>query len=375
MGKPWDNLMKSINKWLVALAVGSALVVTGCGQSDDNKTTEVAADTEAKPVEKATTEKTATKENSKKEIVVYSSRKEHLIKPFFEQFTEETGIPVIYITDAAAPLISRLKAEDNRTPADILMTVDAGNLWQASQEDILQPIESDVLEQNIPESLQDPNNQWYGLTVRARTIVYSKERVKPEELSTYEALGDDEWKGRVCLRTSKKVYNQSLVAMLIARYGEEKAQQIVEGWVGNLATDPFSNDTKVMNAIEAGACDVGIVNSYYFGRLEKDNPEIPLALYWPNQQTSGVHVNVSGAGITKHSSNVDNATKLLEWLSGAEAQQMYAGLNMEFPANPDIKPVAEVEAWGSFKADDMNLSKAGELQPQAVKVMDRAGYK
>lgn len=363
--------MKTMNNWLVALAVGSALTLTACDNSEQDKQTageqQNVAETQSPAAEKSA--------NEQKEIVVYSSRKEHLIKPFFEQFTKETGIPVVYITDGAAPLISRLKAEGERSPADILMTVDAGNLWQATQEDILQPIESDVLENNIPESLQDPNNEWYGLTVRARTIVYSKERVNPEELTTYEALGDEQWKGRLCLRTSKKVYNQSLVAMLIARHGEEKAQQIVEGWVGNLATDPFSNDTKVMNAIEAGACDVGVVNTYYFGRLEKENPEIPLALFWPNQETTGVHVNVSGAGITKHSSNVENATKLLEWLSSAEAQQMYAGHNMEYPANPEIKPVPEVEAWGSFKADDINLSKAGELQPQAVKVMDRAGYK
>ncbi|GAA4345762.1 Fe(3+) ABC transporter substrate-binding protein [Kangiella taiwanensis] len=362
--------MKTMNNWLVALAVGSALTLTACSDSEqDNKP---ANDQKVTESQESKAEKPAAEQ---KEIVVYSSRKEHLIKPFFEQFTKETGIPVVYITDGAAPLISRLKAEGERSPADILMTVDAGNLWQATQEGILQPIDSDVLESNIPESLQDPNNEWYGLTVRARTIVYSKERVNPEELTTYEALGDEQWKGRLCLRTSKKVYNQSLVAMLVARHGEEKAQEIVEGWVGNLATDPFSNDTKVMNAIEAGACDVGVVNTYYFGRLEKENPDIPLALFWPNQETSGVHVNISGAGITKHSSNVANATKLLEWLSSAEAQQMYAGHNMEYPANPEIKPVPEVEAWGSFKADDMNLSKAGELQPQAVKVMDRAGYK
>ncbi|WP_235727618.1 Fe(3+) ABC transporter substrate-binding protein [Kangiella shandongensis] len=367
--------MISMNKWLVALAVGAALSVTACGDSEEQSAVTKAAGKQEKVVAKKGSETAEAKAENQQEIVVYSSRKEHLIKPFFEQFTKETGIPVIYITDAAAPLISRLKAEGERSPADILMTVDAGNLWQATQEGVLQPLESEVLEANIPESLQDPDNEWFGLTVRARTIVYSKERVQPDELTTYEALGDEQWQGRLCLRTSKKVYNQSLVAMLIARHGEEKAQQIVEGWVANLATDPFSNDTKVMKAIEAGACDVGIVNTYYFGRLEKDNPEIPLALFWPNQQTTGVHVNVSGAGITKHSSNVENATKLLEWLSSAEAQQMYAGLNMEYPANPEIKPVPEVEAWGSFKADDMNLSKAGELQPQAVKVMDRAGYK
>lgn len=368
--------MKLMNQWFAVVATASVLTLAACSDSDEhNKTTDKAQRTVENSVKSDSKSETSKAQDTKKEIVVYSSRKRQLIQPFFKQFTKETGIPVIFITDAAAPLISRLQSEDERTPADILMTVDAGNLWQAAKAGVLQPIESKELEKNIPESLQDPENRWYGLTVRARTIVYSKERVKTSELSTYEALGDEQWKGRLCLRTSKKVYNKSLVAMLIARYGEEKAQQIVEGWVANLATAPFSNDTKVMNAIEAGACDVGIVNTYYFGRLEKVNPEIPLALFWPNQETSGVHVNISGAGVTKYSSNVANATKLLEWLSSAEAQKMYAGLNMEYPANPEIEPVPEVKAWGEFRADDMNLSKAGELQPQAVKVMDRAGYK
>jgi iron(III) transport system substrate-binding protein len=211
--------------------------------------------------------------------------------------------------------------------------------------------------------------------VRARTIVYSTERVKPEELSTYEDLASPKWKGRLCLRTSKKVYNQSLVAMMIARLGEAKTEQVVKGWVGNLATNVFSNDTKVMEAIAAGQCDVGIANTYYFGRLQKKRPDIALALFWPNQAESGVHVNISGAGVTAHAKHREAAVRLLEWLSSRDAQGMFASLNMEYPANPEVAPDPAVAAWGEFKGDTINVAEAGRLQTKAVMLMDRAGYR
>jgi len=309
------------------------------------------------------------------EVIVYSARKEHLIKPLFDAYTQKTGVAIRYITDNEGALLARLKAEGANTPADMLMTVDAGNLWQAANEGVLASTASKVLEANIPEHLRDPENRWFGLSIRARTIVYSTDRVDPGELSTYEALADEKWRGRVCLRTSKKVYNQSLVAMMIARLGEPRTEKVVEGWVKNLATPPFSNDTKLMEAIAAGQCDVGIVNTYYFGRLQKKQPGIKLALFWPNQQDGGVHVNVSGAGITKHAKHPDAATALLEWLSTAEAQEMFAGLNMEYPANPAVEPDPIVAAWGGFKEDTINVSKAGQLQSTAVMLMDRAGYR
>lgn len=309
------------------------------------------------------------------ELVVYSARKEHLIQPLFDRYTEETGVPIRYITDSAGPLLQRLKAEGSRTRADMLITVDAGNLWQAAREGVLASVDSEVLEDNVPEHLRDPENRWFGLSVRARTIVYSTERVDPSELSTYEALAEPEWKGRLCLRTSKKVYNQSLVAAMIARLGEERTEEIVRGWVSNLAVPPFSNDTKTMEAVLAGQCDVAIVNTYYFGRLQKEDPDIALALFWPNQQSSGVHVNVSGAGVTAHAPHHDQAVDLLEWLSRPEAQQLFAGLNMEYPVNPRVEPDPLVAAWGEFRADPMNVSEAGRLQGEAVRLMDRAGYR
>lgn len=311
------------------------------------------------------------------EIVVYSSRNEHLIKPLFDQYTAETGTRIRYVTDSGGPLLSRLKAEGANTPADMLITVDAGNLWQATELGLLAPLDSDVLERNVPVHLRDPEGRWFGLSLRARTIVYSTDRVDPDELSTYEALADPRWKGRLCLRTSKQVYNQSLVAMMIARLGEAETERVVRGWVENLATAPFSNDTRLMEAIAAGQCDVGIVNTYYFGRLQKDNPDVPLALFWPGQSAdgSGVHVNVAGAGVTRHANNPAGARALLEWLSGAGAQETFAAVNLEYPVNPEVAIDPQVAAWGTFRQDDRNIAEAGRLQGRAVMLMDRAGYR
>lgn len=309
------------------------------------------------------------------EIVVYTARKEHLVKPLFDAYTEKTGVNIKYITDKAAPLLARLQAEGENSPADMLITVDAGNLWQAAEKGVLAPVKSEILEQNIPTHLRDPEGRWFGLSVRARTIVYATNRVKKSELSSYENLADPVWKGRLCLRTSKKVYNQSLVAMMIAEKGQKETESVVKGWVNNLAAAPFSNDTKVMKAIAAGQCDVGIVNTYYYGRLMKKEKDLKLALFWPNQDSRGVHINISGAGVTTNANNREQAIKLLEWLSGTEAQTIFASLNMEYPANPAINADSTVVAWGEFKQDQLNVAKAGELQTSAVMLMDRAGYK
>lgn len=309
------------------------------------------------------------------ELVVYSARIEQLIKPMFDAYTKETGVGIRFITDKEGALLERLKAEGANTPADLLITVDAGNLWQATNEGLLQPVQSETLAKNVPAHLKDPQNRWFGLSVRARTIFYNTQKVKPAELSSYEALAEPKWKGRLCLRTSKKVYNQSLVAMMIAEHGEAKTEQTVKGWVANLATDPFPDDTKMLEAVAAGQCDVGMANTYYFGRLMEKKPNLPLGIFWANQQGSGVHVNVSGAGITKHAKHDKEAVKLLEWLSSEKAQNLFADANMEFPVNAKVKADPVVAAWGGFKQNPINVAKAGELQAAAVKLMDRAGYK
>jgi iron(III) transport system substrate-binding protein len=309
------------------------------------------------------------------EVVVYTSRKDHLIRPVFDLYTRETGVKVRYTTDDDGALITRLAAEGRNSPADLLITVDAGNLWQASEQGLFQPVESETLLDNVPAHLRDADNRWFGQTVRARTLVYSTDRVKPSELSSYEALAEPVWKGRLCLRTSKKVYNQSLVATLIERHGEAEAEGIVRGWISNLATDVFSNDTALMEAIAAGQCDVGIVNTYYFGRLVADKPGLPLALFWANQDSSGVHINISGIGLTAHAPNRKQAIRLMEWMSTAAPQQLLAEQNLEYPVNPAVAPTGLVADWGEFRADDLNVAVAGQRQVDAVKLMDRAGYR
>lgn len=308
-------------------------------------------------------------------VVVYSARAEQLIKPIFDAYTAETGVPIQYTTDSEQPLIQKLLAEGQTTPADLLLTVDAGNLWYAAEQGALRPTYSDVLAANIPEHLRDPDDQWFGLSVRARAIVYDTRSVTADELTDYAGLADEKWRGKLCLRTSEKVYNQSLVAMLIAELGEQTTERIVRGWVANLATDVFSNDTQLLEAIAAGQCAVGVVNTYYFGRLQKDNPAIPVGVFWPSAETGGVHVNVSGAGVTRHADNAEGAQALLIWMSSSAAQNLFGGDNMEYPANQAVAPHPLVAAWGPFDASPLNVAQAGIYQADAVRLMDRAGYR
>lgn len=310
-----------------------------------------------------------------KDIVVYTSRNEHLIKDIFEDYSKETGIKVRYRTGEPGALIQALKAEGANSEADIFLTVDAGNLWFAQSQNLFQPFNSEVLIKNIPEHLREKNNHWFGLSMRIRTIVYHTGKVKKSDLSSYEDLADPKWKGRLCLRTSKKVYNQSLVAMLIDQHGYDRAKQIVEGWVKN-AVDIFANDTAVLNAINAGQCDVGIVNSYYYGRLVEEDKSLPLGIFWADQNKDGVHINISGAGLLRQSKNPEAAKKFLEWLGSAKAQNSFAQVNMEYPVLKGAPLSPLVKSWGEFKPNSkFELSKAGELQREAIKLMHEASYK
>ncbi|MNI34230.1 putative binding protein component of ABC iron transporter precursor [compost metagenome] len=308
------------------------------------------------------------------EVVVYSSRIDELIKPVFDAYTAKTGVKVKFITDKEAPLMQRIKAEGENATADLLLTVDAGNLWQAEQMGILQPFTSKTIDTNIPPQYRASSHAWTGLSLRARTIAYSTVRVKPGELTTYEALADKNWEGRLCLRTAKKVYNQSLTATMIETHGAEKTEKILKGWVNNLSTDVFSDDVAVLEAISAGQCDVGIVNTYYYGRLHQQKPELPVKLFWPNQADRGVHVNLSGIGLTKHAPHPEAAKALVEWMTTPEAQKIFADVNQEFPANPAVQPSAEVAAWGKFVADTLPVEVAGKRQAEAIRMMDRAGW-
>lgn len=309
------------------------------------------------------------------QVVVYTSRQPHLIEPVFQRYTEETGVRVVFTSDNEAALIERLAAEGERTPADLLITVDAGNLWQAAERGLLASIDSPLLEQVVPEALRDDQGQWFGLSVRARTLVYHPDRVDVASLSNYEDLADPRWRGRLCLRSSRKVYNQSLIAMLIEHHGEAEAERIVAGWVANLATNPYSSDTQAIEAVAAGQCDVAVVNSYYLGRLVAADPNYPVRLFWANQAAQGVHVNISGAGVTRHAQRPAQAQALLEWLASSHAQAAFAFSNFEFPVDEQVPLEGVVAEWGSFRADDTPLSVAGQRQSQAVKLADRVGYR
>ena len=312
-------------------------------------------------------------------VTVYSARIEALLKPTLDEYTKQTGVKINLLTDSGGSLTERLAAEGASSPADVLITVDVGNLWNVAERGLLQKVDSPLLNANVPANFRDPGNRWVGLSERSRTIFYAADRVKPEQLSTYEDLADPKWKGKLCLRTSKQAYTQSLVAMLIAKHGVEKSEAIVKGWVNNLAGDVFTNDTSLLKAIASGQCDVGIANTYYFGRILAKEPDFnkQVKLFWANQgkNEGGAHVNLSGAGVTKHAKNPEGALKLLEWLSSANVQTAYTHGTYESPINPkaDVDPI--VKAWGKFTPSPLNASDIGSKQAEAIKLLDRVGYR
>ena len=309
------------------------------------------------------------------ELTVYTSRQPQLIEPIVEQFTNETGIKVNLLSGNAQELMETIDIEGEDSPADIFMTVDAGVLWQAAERDILAKIDSEILNENIPAHLRDSKNEWFGLSKRARTIVFSSDQFKDNDFSTYEDLADPKWKGKLCLRTSKKVYNRSLIASMIDVYGFDKSKEVVSGWVSNLATEVFSNDTNALKAVSSGQCGVTIVNTYYLARLLDDPEYNNLSLFWANQSDRGVHVNISGAGVVKTSKNKKNAVLFLEYMSSNKAQDFYASANKEYPVLIGAKIDESIENWGSFSEHTINVSKLGSLQKEAVFLAQEVGYK
>ena len=271
--------------------------------------------------------------------------------------------------------MERIDIEGDQSKADIFMTVDAGVLWQAAQRDIFSETKSQILEENIPSYFRDPNGMWFGLSKRARTIVYSNDQFSDTDFSSYEDLANPKWKGKLCLRTSKKVYNRSLIASMIDAYGFDKAKEVVAGWVANLTTEVFSNDTNALKAVSSGQCGVTIVNTYYLARLLDDSKYDNLKLFWANQDSRGVHVNISGAGIVNSSINKDDAQTFLEYLSSEKAQDFYASVNKEYPVLKNASIADSIKNWGNFIEDDINVSKLGSLQKEAVFIAQEVGYK
>jgi len=306
-------------------------------------------------------------------VNLYTAR-HYGVEEAFAEFTRETGIEVRYTTGTDAVLRERIKAEGRHTPADIFLGIDAGNLWLAAEDGLLSPVESGVLSANIPQNLRDPDNRWFALTRRVRTIMYHPDRVAPEELSTYEALADPKWRGRLVMRPATHAYTQSLVASLIAAHGGAKAEEIVRGWVANQPT-LIDSDTRILETLVAGKGDVAITNHYYLGRLLEANPALAVRAFWANQEDRGAHVNISGIGITTYAPNRENAIKLLEWLSSPRGQRLFADGNHEFPANPNVEPHPIIVGFGTFNSDPLDIAEYGRLQEAAVKLLDRAGYR
>jgi iron(III) transport system substrate-binding protein len=316
-------------------------------------------------------------------VNIYSARKEALILPLLERFEKETGIGFNLVTGKADGLLKRLEIEGDMSPADIFITVDAGRLQRAKDAGVLQAIENPVLEKIIPKHLRDEDNFWFGMSQRARTMVYAKDRVKPEEMSTYEGLADPKWEKRLCVRSSGNIYNQSLVVSMIEANGEKATENWAKKLVANFAKKPAGGDTDQLKAAAAGVCDIALVNTYYFGRMinsekEKDRAiAAKLAVFWPNQGDGGrgVHVNVSGAGITKHATHINAANRLLEFFVRDESQKWYAEVNNEYPVVPNASISETLKGFKSFKADKLNLTILGEKNAQAVRLMDRAGWR
>ncbi|MFQ5984460.1 MAG: Fe(3+) ABC transporter substrate-binding protein [Alphaproteobacteria bacterium] len=314
-------------------------------------------------------------------VNVYSARQEVLIRPLFDRFTAETGIEVNVVSGNADMLLQRLRREGANSPADVLLTVDAGRLVRAKEAGVLQPVESRLLDSSIPARYRDPQGTWYGLSVRARPIVYAKDRVKATELSTYEALADPTWKGRICVRSSNNIYNQSMLSAMIEHLGVERTEAWAKALVANFARTPQGGDRDQIRAVAAGECEIAIANTYYLARLTRsDNPKdrdvaARVAIFWPNQSGRGVHVNISGAAVTKSARNRENAIKLLEFLVSREAQRIYAEVVNEYPVKPGVPTSDVVASWGEFKADDLNLVVLGENNAEAVRIADRVGWK
>ena len=309
------------------------------------------------------------------DLQIYSAR-HYDLEGAFGQFTDETGISVEFISGDDAELLERLKAEGEDSPADVFMTVDAGNLWNAARQDELAALDSTVLNEAVPADLRDPEGRWYGLAMRARTVTYNPDNVDPAEFDaaeTYAGLADPKWKGRLCMRDATSSYTQSLVASLIDLHGREKALEIAKGWVAN-DVQIMSNDVLLLEAIDAGTCDVGINNHYYLARTLAEKPDFNVELFWASQAGSGTHVNISGAGLVAGSDNAAEAQRLIEWLA-TTGQNAFVDANHEFPVNPEAKPEPVIAGFGEFKRMPLNAEAYGDLNAEAVDLLAEAGYK
>ena len=314
------------------------------------------------------------------DVNIYSYRQEHLIRPLLMAFTLETGIEVKLLTGKADALLERLKSEGHNSPADLLVTTDVGRMIRAKDAGVLQPATSPVLDKLVPARYRDPEGYWYGVSVRSRVLYYALDRIRPAELSTYEDLATAKWKGRVCIRSSGNIYNQSLLASLIAHNGRDAALNWAKGMVANFARKPQGGDRDQIKAVAAGECDVAVGNTYYYARMQtaKDDQReasAKVGIFFPNQAGRGAHVNISGVGVTKSSKNVGDAVRFIEYLASDDAQKIYTEVVHEYPVRDDIPLSKTVGAWGTFKADALPLATFAAHQGDALRIFDEAGWR
>ena len=313
------------------------------------------------------------------EVNIYSYRQPYLINPLLQEFTKETGIKTNVIF-AEKGLIERIQAEGRNSPADLLLTVDVGNLTQATDAGIAQPVESEAIEAAIPQTYRAKDNEWIGLTRRARVVYASKERVKQKAI-TYEELADPKWRGKICIRSGQHVYNVALIASMIAAHGEEWTEQWLRGVKANLARKPAGDDRLQVKGVYSGECDIAVGNTYYMGAMLRDekHPEQKewansVNMLFPNTSDRGTHVNVSGAVLAKNAPNKENAIKLLEFLASDKGQEMYAEVNNEYPVKEGVPWSALVKSWGTFKPDPISLNEIAALRKTASEMVDKVGF-
>ncbi|WP_076407425.1 extracellular solute-binding protein [Shewanella sp. UCD-KL12] len=314
--------------------------------------------------------------NAAEKLTVYSYRQAFLVEPILENFTKETGIDVDVVFSKKG-IAERMMREGRLSPADIVLTSDFSRLMDLVDKKLVSAVDSDVLANNIPQKYRSPENDWYSLTMRVRNVYSSKDRMGKLDLD-YEDLADPKYKGKICTRSGKHPYNISLVASMIAHHGEADAKTWLEGLKANLARKPQGNDRAQVKAVKEGLCDIAIGNSYYLGKMLQDPKQVPWAeaveINFPNQANRGSHINVSGMALAKHSKNRDNAVKLMEYLSGNDAQKAYAEVNFEYPVKADVKPSELVSSWGEFKADELPIFKLAEYHNAAVKLLDEVKF-
>lgn len=348
-----------MNKYLIALVHIGCFLLTSC-MPQSNK-------------EKA--------QGQQQEVNVYTHRHYAPDQELFTQFEKEFGIKVNVVNASADELMLKMENEGAQSPADVLITVDAGRLQRAKEKALLQIINSEILTNNVPGHLRDVDGYWFGLTKRSRVIVYAKDRVTQDQLSTYEALTEDQWMGKILIRSSGNIYNQSLMASMIANLGEEVAAQWAAGILRNMARSPKGSDRDQMKAVAAGVGDLAIVNTYYVGKLLTSPDSLERAvgqqmgIFFPNQKGRGTHINVSGAGVAKYAPNKANAIKFIEFLSSEAAQEIFSSSNFEYPVNPKVNPSPLLQSWGIFKEDKLSLSTLGALNKSAVLLFDQVGWK